>query len=135
MTGFPASAAYPFVLSVERLALPVHLGEGKAEREARQTVYLSLAVLYPQAPDAARQDGAPFLCYDTLCQSLLATATKAPVQLIEFLASELFRTVRQAAPEDCRVWLRLQKPLPKSLVGYEVAGAAVEICDIGSEAA
>lgn len=133
MTSLLQNPDYPFSLAVERLALPVYLGAGDEERAVEQTVYVSLTLFYPKAPDAAQQDAAEYLCYDGLCQSLLAVAAREPFHLIEFLAAELFRTVREAAPKECKVWLRLQKPLPVSLVGYAVEGAAIELSDLGAQ--
>ena len=91
---------YPFVLAIERLAIPLHLGAGEEERAKPQTVYLSVKLHYAAAPASAAQDGAEYLCYDTLCKKLLAVAAKHPYQLIEYLSAELLRAVQAEVSSD-----------------------------------
>lgn len=126
MTVAP-SETYPFILSIERLAVPLFLGAGEAERSNEQTVYLSVKLHYPAPPASAEVDGADYLCYDALCKKLLSVATKQPYQLIEYLSAELLRTVQAEVSPDVYIVLTLQKPLPFLLVGYDVQGAAVEV--------
>lgn len=124
-------SSFPFILSVERLAVPLYLGAGDEERSNEQTVYLSVKLHYPTAPASAGVDGADYLCYDTLCKKLLAVAAKQPYQLIEYLSAELLRAVQAEVSPDVLIVLILQKPLPFLLVGYDVQGAAVEVTGRG----
>lgn len=121
---------YPFCLHIERLALPVHLGVTEAERDNAQTVYADVQLYYPAAPDASMQDVSDYQCYDSLCKAMLATAQEKPVQLIEFLVGELYRCLREQIDPVVKIRVRLHKPLPKSLVGYEVGGATAEYTDL-----
>lgn len=125
-----APPIFPFTLTIERLAVPVFLGVGEEERRARQIVYVSVKLSYPHRPDATAQDASDYLCYDGLCQQILAVAAEKPVQLIEFLAAEIFRSLRATVPAQAYLTLKLHKPLPVSLVGYEVEGATVELTDM-----
>lgn|GEM_PF-5154142 len=124
---------YPFVLAIERLAIPLFLGAGEEERSNAQTVYLSVKLHYPSLPVSAEVDGADYLCYDTLCQKLLAVAAKQPYQLIEYLSAELLRAIQAEVPPTVLITLTLQKPLPFLLVGYDVQGAAVELRGQGAK--
>lgn len=124
------SQPYPFCLGIDRLALPVHLGVTEAEREHAQTVYADVRLYYPAAPDASAQDAAEYQCYDSLCKSLLATAQAQPTHLIEFLVGALYRCLRTQVPSEVKIRVTLHKPLPKSLVGYDVQGATAEYTDL-----
>jgi FolB domain-containing protein len=128
------SIDHPFSLSVNRLALPVFLGVGEEERSRQQTVYISVTLAYGQTPDCMRDDAADYFCYDTLCRKLLETAASRQWSLIEYLANKLLRAVRQSAPAQADIRLKLHKPLPVSLVGYEVDGATVELFNAGVQA-
>lgn len=121
---------YPFCLNINRLALPVHLGVTAQERAQPQTVYADVRLYYPMVPDASQQDAADYQCYDALCQSMLALTREKPVELIEFLAGELYRCLRAQIPPEVKIHVALHKPLPASLVGYEVQGATVEYTDL-----
>lgn len=124
------SQPYPFTLAVEKLELPVHLGVTPEEQAQPQTVHAWVKLYYPAAPDAAGQDSADYLCYDHLCRMLRDVAAQRPVALVEFLAGELYRAVRGVAPPEVGIRIRLHKPLPATLVGYAVEGAAVEYTDL-----
>lgn len=128
------SQPYPFSLSIDKLALPVHLGVTEAERAEPQTVYADVRLLFPTIPNANHTDAAEFLCYDTLCQALLKVAQEKPVQLIEFLLGELYRCARAHVSAhvsaEVKLHLKLHKPLPQTLVGYQVDGATVEYTDL-----
>lgn len=124
------SQPYPFTLSVEQLEMPVHLGVTVEEQAVAQTVYASVVLYYPAAPDAAAQDASAYQCYDSLCKKLLAVAAAQPVALIEFLVGELYRVLRAEVPPEVKIRVRLHKPLPESLVGYRVRGATAEYTDL-----
>ncbi len=121
---------YPFSLQIDALRIPVHLGVTAQERADPQTVTLWLKGFYAAAPDAAESDDAEYLCYDGLCQALLACAESQEFQLVEYLTAELFNAARAQIPQSVRLWMRVQKPLPPSLVGYEVEGASVVMSDL-----
>lgn len=122
---------YPFSLAIERLAVPVFLGVGEEERQNKQEIFLSIKIGYSEKPKEINEDMGEYVCYDTLCQKLLAVAAQKPYHLIEYLSSELMKAVRNHVPAHADVWLKLQKPLPVSLVGYQIEGAAVELFDAG----
>lgn len=119
------SQPYPFCLSIDRLAVPVHLGVPEEERREEQTVYVWVKLYYPYIPS-----GSDYQCYDSLCQSLLATARQKPVELVETLIMDLYRCLRRQIPSEVPIHVKLHKPLPASLVGYEVEGATVEYTDL-----
>lgn len=124
------SQPYPFCLSIERLALPVSLGVTQEERATKQTVYADVKLYYPFSPEAQGRDAADYQCYDSLCKAMLQVAAARPVELIEFLVGELYRYLRAQVEPEVKLHVRLHKPLPKSLVGYEVQGATAEYTDL-----
>lgn len=124
------SQPYPFCLSINQLALPVHLGVTEQERAEPQTVYADVRLYYPAAPAASQNDAADYQCYDALCQSMLALVRKEPIELIEFLVGALYRCLRAQVPDEVKIRVTLHKPLPQSLVGYEVQGATAEYTDL-----
>lgn len=119
------SQPYPFCLRIDRLTVPVHLGVTEEERQAEQTVFVWVRLYYPYVP--APSD---YQCYDALCQSLLEEARQKPVELVETLVMNLYRCLRRQIPPEVPIRIKLHKPLPVSLVGYEVEGATVEYTDL-----
>lgn len=123
-------ATYPFVLSIDELSVPVHLGVTEDERRYATTVSVWVKLFYSFPPDAVRQDDAEYLDYDHICHALLSCAGSQSFQLLEFLTSALYAEIRGLAPDGVGVWIRVHKPLPLSLVGYEVKGASAVITDM-----
>ena len=121
---------YPFSLQVDALTVPVTLGVGDEERAAKQDVRVWVKLFYPKPPAAAGQDMADYLCYDDLCARLLTAAAAKPYHLIEFLCADFFRLLRSMAPEEVRLWIKVQKSLPQGLVAYDVEGASVIYTDL-----
>ncbi|MCH2546325.1 MAG: dihydroneopterin aldolase [Alphaproteobacteria bacterium] len=121
---------YPFCLNIDQLSLPVHLGVTEAEQEHAQTVYMDMRLYYPTVPDANSNDGQEYLCYDALCQQMLDAAQSKPIALIEFLLGELYRAARAIIPNEIKIYIKISKPLPESLMGYAVQSAAVEYTDL-----
>ena len=121
---------YPFILSVDALQVPVHLGVTEDERATPTTVQVWVKLFYTIPPDAVRQDDAEYLCYEKLCRRLLQMVEGAEFQLLEFLTSELYAEVRELAPEDVGVWLKVKKPLPMELIGCHVEGASATLSDV-----
>lgn len=121
---------YPFCLSINQLALPVRLGVTERERAHPQTVYADVRLYYPAEPEASRHDATGYQCYDALCQSMLALVQEKPIELIEFLVGALYRCLRAQIPREVKIRVTLHKPLPESLVGYQVQGASVEYTDL-----
>lgn len=119
------SQPYPFCLRIERLAVPVRLGVTEEERREEQTVYIWVRLYYPYVPGDS-----DYQCYDSLCQSLLETARQKPVELVETLIMDLYHCLRRQIPSEVPIHVKLHKPLPPSLVGYEVGGASVEYTDL-----
>jgi FolB domain-containing protein len=124
------SQPYPFCLSINKLTLPVHVGITAEEREKPQMLLVDVKLYYPTTPDASRNDAADYHCYDSLCKHLLARAQARPVELIEFLVGELYRCLREHIPDEVKIHVAVHKPLPSSLVGYEVQGATAEYTDL-----
>src|SRR5688572_7526126 len=120
---------FPFILKIEELQLPVHLGVTEMERLAAQTVFAWAEIRFPAAPAAVAQDDASYLCYDTLCQALLKKAAEKPYNLVEHLAGALLKELRLRVPAETSLYLKLTKPLPFSLVGYDVKGASIVLED------
>lgn len=121
---------YPFMLSVDALRIPVNLGVTEAERMEETTVTVWVKLFYTIPPDAARQDDADYLCYEVVCKKLLKLAASQEFQLLEFLTSELYSEVRELAPADVGVWVKVKKPLPPSLVNCIVEGACAILTDV-----
>lgn len=119
----------PFELSLRKLALSVHLGVSDEERAERQRVYLDFWLRYPAPPQGWGMDGAGYDCYDTLSRKAKEVAESEPVALVEHLLHRIYRTLRAEVAPEVAIRLRLTKPLPPSLVGYEVEGASVEYTD------
>lgn len=119
----------PFELSLRKLALSVHLGVPDEERAKKQFVYLDFWLRYPAPPQGWGADSAAYDCYDTLCRKVKDGVEHEPVALVEHLLHKIYRILRAEVAHEVAIRLRLTKPLPVSLVGYEVEAASVEYTD------
>lgn len=125
-----ADPNFPFCLSVDALEIPLHLGVGEAERAELQTVQVWIHLFYAAPPEGAKEDMAAYCCYDSLCQALIAKAKEQPYHLIEYLCADFFRVLREQIPAEVKLWIKVQKALPISLVGYVVKGASATYTDL-----
>lgn len=121
---------YPFALNVEALKIPVILGVTEDERRFPQEVTVWVRVYYSEPPAGMAIDHSHYLCYDEMCQAMLKRAMRNEFHLIEYLTAELYSTLRDIVPDEAKIWLKIHKDLPPSLVGYMVEGASATYTDL-----
>ncbi len=106
-------AHYPYLFTINRQELSVHLGYYVAERGKKQRVAVDIRLYFSKAPVCAVTDTAPFIDYGILCQAMKDFVEQKEFALIEHLASELFVLLRGILNTHCadeiRLWLRLTK--------------------------
>jgi len=126
------AAHYPYVLSLNKLRLMVHLGFYDAERAGMQPVEICLRLYFAEAPAYAHDEKLSFLDYATIAKLIQTYVDARNFKLIEFMASDIFSEIRQflngRGLEAVKLWMCLNKveaPVP-GLVG----GAAYTQTDL-----
>lgn len=103
---------YPHIFTINRQVLTVHLGYYEEERKTKQTVEVDVRLYFPEAPECARTDRAPFVDYAILVDAM-KEASGRTFWLIEYMATELFNILRGMVDEHCakeiKLWLCLTK--------------------------
>lgn len=115
---------YTHVLVVDRLQLEVNLGFYEQERIKTQKIEVSFRLYFEDAIACNNDDAAEFFDYGKLADMLREFCSGKQFNLVEFMAMELFRTLRARINElggaDARLWLKLNKveaPVPGLLGG------------------
>jgi FolB domain-containing protein len=110
---------YAYVLVANRLQLAVHLGFYTGERAKPQPVEISFRLYFPQAPAQADNDEAEFIDYGMVCKSIHDFVAVREFKLVEFMAMEVFRHLREVIDgrggQAIRLWVKLNKiaaPVP-----------------------
>lgn len=135
-----AATTYNAVLEVSKLRLSVHLGCYPEERKQPQDINIDIRFYLSRPQECFSDDDAPdFICYDKLCQMLIAFVAGKEFRLIEFMGSEMLKLIRQnfselggrtalTNGEDVAIWLSLHKcslPTP-----YQTNGAKFTCTDL-----
>jgi dihydroneopterin aldolase len=127
---------YAHQLAVNRLQVPAHIGFYTGERAKPQPVEICFRLYFPEAPPFTTDDNADFFDYGQLCKVLTDYIASREFNLVEYMASALFRQLRAELDgrggADIKIWLRLNKiaaPVP-GLTG----GATYTHCDIPANA-
>lgn len=127
---------YAQVFTIDRYRIPAHLGYYDAERGTKQTVEVSMRLYFPKPPECVRTDRAPFIDYGELVAAVKDRIAGGEFRLIEHLAGELFRIVREVldthALTDIRLWLKLTK-CTTPIAGLE-GGASYVLSDLPADA-
>lgn len=110
---------YAHVLVANRLQLAVNLGFYTGERAKPQPVEVSFRMYFPTAPAQATNDEAEFIDYGMLCKSVHDFVSPREFKLVEFMAMEVFRHLREVLDAHggsaIKLWLKLNKiaaPVP-----------------------
>ena len=101
---------------IERLEFMAHLGIYDDERAGLQPVSYDIRLYFPTPPGWVFDDNAPFFNYQEITDRLEKLVKGGEFRLIEFMANESLRTIREHLDEigsgDMRIWLKLTKLNP-----------------------
>ena len=121
---------------IERLTLDASIGLLDHERLHKQPVAISVRLYFPSLPDCTGNDSATFIDYAALSNKLTALVEGQHFQLIEYMASELFKAARAYVDahggQQVAIWLKLNKTAPQ--VRHMVDGASFVLCDLPPQA-
>ena len=100
-------------LIVQQLTLVVHLGWSEAEREQTQQIWVDIEFDFLQLPKACDSDElADTICYYKLSLALQAVCSAKSYKLLELLAHDLFKTVKNHLTIQANVTLSVAKKPP-----------------------
>ncbi len=104
---------YAHIFTINRQILSVNLGYYTEERGKKQRVEVDLRLYFPESPECARTDKAPFIDYGILVEAIKDFTVSREFSLVEHLGTELFYLLRGILTEHCgndlKLWLRLTK--------------------------
>ncbi|AWD33208.1 D-erythro-7,8-dihydroneopterin triphosphate 2'-epimerase [Candidatus Fokinia solitaria] len=82
------------ILRISQLALLVHLGCSKEERQFKQEVWIDVSLEFSTLPNACLDDRiSSCVCYKSLCDKILLFAEKASFNTIERLAYAIYEII------------------------------------------
>jgi len=106
MTDLPLSTS----LTINGLRLSVFLGVYPVELLKKQSVSLDVQVQFSQVPKACASDQLEdTYCYDKLTSHIKAQIATQRFQMIEYLAQELYRSIKAYFPPETKLSLRVTK--------------------------
>ncbi len=115
---------YPYVLSLNKLRLIVHLGFYDAERAGTQPIEICLRLYFGQAPAYAADEKLSFLDYASIAKTISDYVEARSFKLIEFMGSEIFAQIRALLDAkglaEVKLWMCLNKieaPVPGLMGG------------------
>jgi dihydroneopterin aldolase len=113
---------------VNRLAVQASIGIHPHERDAKQTIWLTIDVgvmeeasLAPESPDSP-ETIADVVCYEDICKTVSALATQEHIDLVETLAERIADRLMQ----DTRIMqIRVQIEKPEAIAEAASVGIAI----------
>ena len=110
---------------VNRLAVQASIGIHPHERDAKQTIWLTIdagvmeeASLAPESPETI----ADVVCYEDICKTVSALATQEHIDLVETLAERIADRLMQ----DTRIMqIRVQIEKPEAIAEAASVGIAI----------
>ena len=97
-------------ISLNDLALAVHLGVTDQERSQLQTVTLSLTIHFDMPPVACLTDNLhDTYCYDTLVTDIKNNFSSKTFNLLEHLGYSIYQHAKAVLAHDCAIQIALQK--------------------------
>src|SRR5262245_32939076 len=105
----PESLHFPYCLSVDTIVLDVRLGCDPEERATPQRVHVDVRAYFSQLPAECKSDQGDFICYEKIGLKAVETVKGREFRLIEFLAQELFTSLRETVRADAKLWIKATK--------------------------
>ena len=105
---------YNAILEMGRLTLPLYLGVEEHERENKREIHIDMKFFYSAPPKGCESDSIKDAhCYNEISQAIAAFCEGKHFKLLENLAVELHKTVRDILQdESIKLWIRVEKPYP-----------------------
>ncbi len=101
------------ILRLKGLRCQVRLGCSSQEREVHQPVSFDLAFRFAQLPEGCRTDElSDTICYAEMSDWIRKVCALKEYQLIEKLAFDVFRVLRERMPPRVDLWLEATKERP-----------------------
>lgn len=99
-------------IQVRELSMQVHLGCTERERSLAQEILVSFVLDFAESPPGEATDRLEdTVCYDRLCQKLVAHTENRQFQLIEKMAADFLAILRQSCP-SLLIQLKVHKVRP-----------------------
>ena len=110
------SVLFSSAFVIERLELMAYLGIYEEEHKARQPIAVDIRLYFPTPPGWTFDDNAHFFDYQAITSGITKMVEERSFRLIEFMANEAFKLVRQhlddVGSQDIKIWLKLSKTAP-----------------------
>lgn len=104
-------------ITLTDLELQLRLGWPEEERQAIQTVLVTLTLRFAEMPAGCKTDELDgTVCYDQLSQQITQHCEKKTYKLIEHLGYDIYCIIKSIKAIDCRVTVK-KKPAISNLKG------------------
>ena len=100
-------------LRVNDFRIEAHIGCGEEERSTPQTLSFNVEIVFFEIPLTCKSDKIEdTLCYQGICENIVATVKKSPVATIEYLTSEILKNLKSLLPKKSTLKVSTQKVSP-----------------------
>ena len=110
-------------LTIRGITLPVRLGCSADERLDPQPVEIDLTIRFETPPRGMVTDRLEdTVCYDGLVSAIKQVVTNREFSLVEYLAKEIFDSLRDIVESEHELWVTVRKvspPIPEITKGAE----------------
>ena len=103
------------ILEIKSFCLPVHIGNTQKEQSTPQTIQFDIKIGFLNPPNGEQNDNLKdVICYNTICEKIRILTVDKKFSLIEKLAGDILRELREYFPSKLRIQIcvhKLQAPV------------------------
>ena len=101
------------ILEIKSFCLPVHIGNTQEEQEKPQNIQFDIKVGFMNPPSGEQNDILEdVICYNKICETIRSLTVNKKFSLIEKLAGDILKELKQYLPSEFRVQVCTQKLSP-----------------------
>ena len=98
------------ILEIKSFCLPVHVGNTQEEQEKPQNIQFNIKVGFMKPPSGEQNDQLEdTVCYNEICETIRSLTIKKKFSLIEKLAGDILKELKQSLAAEFRIQVCIQK--------------------------
>ena len=98
------------ILEIKSFCVPVHIGNTQEEQKKPQDIQFDIKIGFSSPPNGEQNDIlADTICYNKICETIRSVTTNKKFSLIEKLAGDILKELKQYISSEFRIQVCAQK--------------------------
>ena len=98
------------ILEIKSFCLPVYIGNTQEEQKKPQNIQFDIKISFMSPPNGEQNDTLEgVVCYNMICEKIRSLITNKKFFLIEKLAGDILKELKQCCPSELQIQVCVQK--------------------------